>query len=91
MGAVGKNLCYTIEVKDPIVEKNNGIFDFKGKPSTNPPDVSIGIGRLCQWLTGYKSLYELRDEGLVIINNKSAGMLLNEEFTKIKCRIIDEY
>ncbi|MEA4816397.1 MAG: GNAT family N-acetyltransferase [Lachnospiraceae bacterium] len=91
LGAVGKNLCYTIEVKDPIVEKNNGIFDFKGKPSTNPPDVSIGIGRLCQWLTGYKSLYELRDEGLVIINNKSAGMLLNEEFPKIKCRIIDEY
>ena len=89
--ALGKNLDYSVEVFDPVVVKNNGVFNFKGELSGENPDISMSIGRLCQWLTGYKSLFELKDEGLAEIKNEEAGAFLSKEFPKAHCRIIDEY
>lgn len=89
--AVGNNLDYAIEITDTVVKENNGVFNLKGQLTNTPPSFKTTAGNLVQWLTGYKSIIELADEGYAEIYIKDDINALDNLFPKQVCHIIDEY
>lgn len=89
--ALGGGKEFSILVNDAVVNDNNGVFNLKGELTQSSPQISISAGHLIQWLTGYKTLYELSDENNAKILDLLSGKELNELFPKIPCCIIDEY
>ncbi|MBR5558911.1 MAG: GNAT family N-acetyltransferase [Oscillospiraceae bacterium] len=82
---------FSIEVTDPVVPANNGIFDLKGQPTTLPPQVSLSIGRLAQWLSGYRSLAQLAVEGNAAIHDDAAAAKLDQLLPTQNCLCSEEY
>ena len=80
---------YGFQVKDSVVEENNGIFDFNGEAYDGSPVFEISAGHLLQVLVGYHTLEELRDD--IRIADEVKFKEINELLPKQDCYIIDEY
>lgn len=83
------NIPYAFQIKDHVVEKNNGIFDFRGNRSEETPVFSISAGHFMQVLVGYHTLEELQNE--IEIFDKEKFYKINVLLPKQNCYIIDEY
>ena len=80
---------YGFKLYDPVVEENNGNFDFNGNVYTDIPVFEISAGNLLQVLVGYYTLEELRDQ--LNITDEVKFTEINKLLPKQKCYIIDEY
>ena len=91
-----KALCkgqpgFSIEVTDPVVPANNGIFDLYGRTTKQPPQVKLSAGRLVQWLSGYRSLAQLAAEGYAQIFDIAAVQQLDSLLPTQNCLCSEEY
>lgn len=82
---------FAVEVQDRIVEQNNGVFNLSGGKTTKSPQICLSVGHLMQLIEGYKSIEELREEGVVHIRDDNAMRELSKLFPKQNCFIFDEY
>lgn len=79
-----------LQVEDPLVEANRGLFNLWGQPAQGQPQLVIPAGRLAQWASGYKTMAQLVEEGLAqaldpaIVQAMDAG-------PRLPCFTIDEY
>lgn len=89
--AVGRGLNYAVEIKDPAVERNNGVFNFSGEKTDKKPVISMEIQYFAQWIIGYRSLEEIIKSGDCKSFDSKAAQELNKLFPKLKCHIVDEY
>ncbi|MCQ4726532.1 GNAT family N-acetyltransferase [Anaerotignum faecicola] len=89
--AVGMGLPYAVEIKDEIVAGNNGIFNLKGERTDRKPAVSMSAGNLTQWITGYRSIKELEEEGKARVYIREEAQALDVLLPKQVCHIVDEY
>lgn len=81
----------TIAVTDPVVLENNGVFTLQGQQTTAPPDISLSAGHLTQLITGYQTIEELEEQGHIQIFHRKALPILQKNFPKETCYIIDKY
>ena len=81
---------FAVELRDPVVPGNAGVFDGSGRPSGMAPAVTLEAGRLAQWALGYRSVAELSAEGAVTVHD-AQGALLMDAAPKRHCFIVDEY
>lgn len=92
MGYIFKNENVLVKISDHICDINNGVFRIDGtKVDTEKYDIDISAGYLMQFIEGYKSLTELRDEGNAVIKDLSVSDELDMKYPKCKCFICDEY
>lgn len=82
---------FAIQVVDPIIPGNNGIFDLRGNKTQQKPDISIHAGHLTQILIGYITLDEAIKEGYVQVFHPAQAKKINLLFPKENCYIVDEY
>lgn len=82
---------FAIEVTDPIIPGNNGVFDLKGEPTDKDPQVSLTAGRLAQWLCGYRSLARLAAEGHADFYDAAAANRLDRLLPTQNCLCSEEY
>lgn len=80
-----------IEVTDPVVPQNSGIYTLRGAPASLPPAVSLSAGRLVQWLSGYRSLAQLAAEGQAVIHDGAAAARLDILLPTQNCLCSEEY
>ena len=80
-----------IEVTDPVVPANSGVYALDGAPSSLPPAVSLQAGRLMQWLSGYRSLAALAAEGHADIHDGAAAARLDTLLPTQNCLCSEEY
>ncbi|NCC15505.1 MAG: GNAT family N-acetyltransferase [Clostridia bacterium] len=80
---------YKIEIFDPIVAENNGIFCFDGTKASAQPAIKMEAGHFLGVLMGYVSLEDVRP--LVTIYHQVGFDVINHALPKCKCYIIDEY
>ncbi len=80
---------YAIEIFDPIVLENNGVFSFAGAKTLEDPAIKVEAGHFLRVLMGYVSLDEIRP--FVTILNQGGYDFINRILPKCKCYIIDEY
>ncbi len=79
-----------IEIVDPFLKENEGIYDLSGKRINAQPQLRIESGRLLQWAAGYRSLSELAAEGNAqILDPQIVGKM--DALGKCPCYVIDEY
>lgn len=71
------DFCIHMKVVDPMIEKNNRIYRWqvsmekaRVEPVEEEPELTITIDGLASWLFGYKSLKQLKSEGLVAYEDK---------------------
>ncbi|WP_317856280.1 GNAT family N-acetyltransferase [Chakrabartyella piscis] len=80
---------YTVEVYGDVIIENNGVFDFTGKKSKQPPVLKIEAGKFLGVLMGYVTLDEiLADCTVYKLENVTK---ISKILPKDKCYIIDEY
>ncbi len=82
---------YSIEVKDPVVAANNGVYDLDGQPVQSQPQISLSAGRLVQWLSGYRSLAQLAAEGNAVLHDADAAAALDKLLPAQNCLCSEEY
>lgn len=79
-----------LEVEDPLVASNRGLYTLCGQPAQGKPQLVIPAGRLAQWASGYRTMAQLVAEGQaqaldpVIVPILDAG-------PRLPCFTIDEY
>ncbi len=81
---------FNVAVEDTTVSENNGTFSMTGERTDDLPQLRMKAGYLAQWITGYKSLRELEEEG----NARVLDPLARDMMYKLKkhpCYIVDEY
>ena len=83
------NCPYAVEIFDPIVAGNNGVFRFDGEKTTETPAIKVEAGRFLGVLMGYYSLEEIQP--FVTILNQEGYTFINGILPRCKCYIIDEY
>lgn len=79
-----------IEVIDPLLPANRGVFSLSGRPTSAPPQLRISAGRLAQWAVGYRSMADLvkTSQATALDHSIVARM---DELGMRPCFIIDEY
>ena len=82
---------FSIEVTDPVVAANNGIYDLYGHPTNLAPQVKLSAGHLAQWLCGYRSLAQLAAQGGAVIHDKAAAAQLDRLLPTQNCLCSEEY
>ena len=87
--ALQLELPYAFRLTDTVIPENNGVFNFRGKPSAEAPVFEISAGHLLQVLVGYHSFAEIRNELKIFDEEKYKE--LDAFLPKQKCYIIDEY
>lgn len=80
---------YAFRLTDTVVLQNNGVFDFRGRPSTEQPVFEISAGHLMQVLVGYRTLSECSGE--IKIFEEEYFRQIDALLPKQHCYIIDEY
>ncbi len=93
IGALFKGLeidCpYAVEIFDPIVAGNNGVFRFDGAKTSREAAIKVEAGRFLGVLMGYNALEDIRP--FVTILNQDGYDFINGILPKCNCYIIDEY
>lgn len=79
-----------IQVEDPLVAANRGVFDLTGRPSSEPPQLRIPAGRLAQWAVGYRTLESIVQAGEAEAADPAIVAKMDSIGT-CPCFIIDEY
>ncbi len=87
--ALELKIPYSVRIKDAVIEKNNGCFLFSGERTDEKPVFEISAGHFLQALVGYRSLDELRDEIMILDEDKFQE--IDRLLPKQHCYIIDEY
>lgn len=82
---------FTVQVEDPILPANCGLFTLSGQPTKTAPQVSLSCGRLAQLLCGYYSLDELVQNNMAVIYDPDAAREIDRLLPKMPCFIVDEY
>lgn len=80
-----------LELTDPLVPENNGVFTSNGLRSVKTPQICLSVGRLAQLLCGYKSAQELATEGFLSASDASVLREWDQRYPKQSCFIVDEY
>lgn len=80
---------FYIEIYDPIVPENNGIFSFDGRKVSGKPAIKIEAGHFLGVIMGYVSLEDISP--FVTIYRQDGYDFINQVLPKCKCYIIDEY
>ncbi|HBF65076.1 MAG TPA: hypothetical protein DDW34_04135 [Clostridium sp.] len=83
------NCPFAVDIFDPIIVENNGIFTFKGTKTDDDPAMKVEAGQFLRVLMGYTSLDEIRP--FVTILNQDGYDSIRQVLPKSKCYIIDEY
>jgi len=90
--ALGGGHCgFAIAVNDPIVPHNSGVYDLNGQATSLAPQVSLSVGRMIQWLSGYRSLAQLAAEGNACIHDAAAAAKLDQLLPTQNCLCSEEY
>ena len=79
-----------IQVEDPLLPGNRGIFTLSGKPSSGPPLLRIPAGRLAQWAAGYRTMADILAAGEAEAMDEAFAAGLDRLGT-CPCYIVDEY
>lgn len=82
---------FSLEISDPVLPQNNGVFDLRGTPVQTPAQLRMPAGRLVQWITGYQSLHNLAEAGHIQVLDTAAMRTLDDLFPTCPCFIVDEY
>lgn len=82
---------YVFELTDGAVKQNTGRFNGLGVASAKMPQLQLEAGRLAQFLSGYRSIEELAEQGHAKIFDYDAAKSLDAKFPKQTCFITDEY
>ncbi|WP_304509200.1 GNAT family N-acetyltransferase [Anaerotignum sp.] len=80
---------FYVEIYDPIVSENNGIFSFDGRKVAEKPAIKIDAGHFLSVIMGYASLEDFSQ--FVTIYRRDGYDFINQVLPKCKCYIIDEY
>lgn len=80
---------YALEIFDPVVGENNGVFSFAGEKTLQEPAIKVEAGHFLRVLVGYASLDEIRP--FVTILNPQGYDFIKRILPKCKCYVIDEY
>lgn len=79
-----------LEVEDPLVEANRGLYDLCGRPAQGKPQLVIPAGRLAQWASGYRTMAQLVAEGQAQALDPAIVPILDAGH-RLPCFTIDEY
>lgn len=82
---------FAMEVEDPVVPGNRGLFTLSGEIAKEAPRIRLPAGRLTQLICGYASLDELIQQEAVTLFDRAAAAELNRLLPKMPCFIVDEY
>ena len=82
---------FALEITDPVVAANNGIYDLCGNATNRPPQIKLSAGRLIQWLSGYRSLAQLAAQGNALVFDKEAAVRLDRLLPTQNCLCSEEY
>lgn len=88
---VGQKLPISVEVFDPIVPENNGIFNFMGEKVTTLPTCTISSGHLLQGLLGYWDFGALKKTGRLNLYDQRVIPVLLKYFPGQDCFVLEEY
>ncbi|MEA5059575.1 MAG: GNAT family N-acetyltransferase [Candidatus Pelethousia sp.] len=79
-----------IEVIDPLLPANRGVFSLAGKPTSARPQLRISAGRLAQWAVGYRSMGQIVKMMQAAAPDPSIVARMDKLGTR-PCFMIDEY
>ena len=79
-----------IEVIDPLIEANRGVFTLAGKPTNSLPQLRISSGHLAQWAVGYRSMAQIVKTAGATAPDPSIVARLDKLGIR-PCFIVDEY
>lgn len=79
-----------LEVEDPLVASNRGLYDLCGRPAQGKPQLIIPAGRLAQWASGYRTMAQLVAEGQAQALDPTIVPILDAG-PRLPCFTIDEY
>lgn len=82
---------YAIEVVDPVLPENSGVYDISGKPAAGPARLRLDPGRLAQLVFGYKTAAELITEGHAAALDGTAAAEFDALLPCRSCYCVDEY
>ncbi len=82
---------YAVEVLDPVLPENRGVYDISGEPTNAPPRLRLDSGRLAQLVFGYRSAAELIAQGEATPLDRTAAAELDALLPRRACYCIDEY
>lgn len=88
---LGGGKGFALQITDPVVPGNSGIFDLEGSLTEKAPQVSLTAGHLAQWLCGYRSLAQLAAEGHAVLHDAAAAAQLDELLPPQNCLCSEEY
>lgn len=86
-----RDKSFVFEITDPVVAKNNGVWDGTGNKTVKPPDLKISMGHFAQFISAYRALSDFIISGEIEVFNENAIRTLDERFKKYTCFITDEY
>lgn len=81
---------FALEIIDPVIEENSGIFSLSGERINNTPSLRISNGFLAQWIFGFKSMAQLVKEGHAICLDSNIIEYMDSLET-MPCYCLDEY
>jgi len=91
--ALLKEICgyddIAVQVADPVIPQNNGIFAFDGSLAS-APHLRLDAGRLMQLLSGYADIRTLAEQGHAELLAPAADILA-ERLPALSCFTVDEY
>lgn len=77
----------TLRVTDPVCDWNDGTYDLSVadgsatcRPTSDDPDVTIGVGTLSQLVVGYRELESLERSGNLTVHDADATETLSTSF-----------
>lgn len=79
-----------VEVIDPLLPANRGVFSLAGRPTSERPQLRIPAGRLAQWAVGYRSMADLVKTSQATAPDPAIVARMDELGMR-PCFIIDEY
>lgn len=79
-----------LEVEDPLVASNRGLYTLCGQPTQGKPQLVIPAGRLAQWASGYRTMAQLVAEGQAQALDPAIVPILDAG-PRLPCFTIDEY
>lgn len=89
LNKLGLSCPFAVDIFDPIIVENNGVFTFDGTKTHDDPAIKVEAGQFLRVLMGYASLDEIRP--FVTILNQDGYDSIRQVLPKCKCYIIDEY
>lgn len=90
LAAVGLPDEGAVEVIDPLLPANRGVFSLAGRPTAARPQLRISAGRLAQWAVGYRSMAEMVSMSQAAAPDPAIVARMDEAGTR-PCFIVDEY